>query len=287
VKHVEVAGPHAGQKGGALDQLVPRHRVQPSGRGPLQLVVGSAHALQKGPDGPGRADLADQLHRAHVDAQFERGRGHQGPEVPGPESLLDHPPSRRRQAAVVGRHLQTGIDRVGRADGGAERFSRADGGAGGDSLGARPESESELVRDPLGHLAGVDEDQGGAMFQDVVGDPVEDVGELGPAGHRLELAGGELDGHVEVAPVPAVHDAGGGAGRVHARQEAGHHVEWSLRGREPDALEPAARGRNQVVQPLERQGKVGAALVPGQGVDLVDDHRVDVPEHRPRRGRRQ
>ena len=114
VQHVEVAGPHPGQQGGALDQLVPGERVQPAGRRPLQLVVGPAHPLEEGADGPGRADLADQLDRPDVDAQLEGGRGHQRPQVAGPQPLLDHPPAGRRQAAVVGRHLQGGVDRIAR-----------------------------------------------------------------------------------------------------------------------------------------------------------------------------
>ncbi len=153
------------------------------------------------------------------------------------------------------------------------------------SPGAQP--EGQLVGHPLGHLAGVDEDERGAVLEDVGGDPVQDVGELGAAGHRLELAVRELDGHVEVAPVPAVDDGGGGSGRVHPGQQAGHHVERSLGGRQPDALQPVPPGRHQVGQPLEAQGQVGAPLVAGQGVHLVDDDGVDAPEHGPRRRRGQ
>ena len=47
---------------------------------------------------------------------------------------------------------------------------------------------------------------------------------------------------------------------------------------------PAAL-RHQVAEPLEAEGEVGAPLVPGQGVDLVDDDRVDAAEHGPGRGR--
>ena len=101
------------------------------------------------------------------------------------------------------------------------------------------------------------------------------------AGHRLELAAGELDGHVEVPCVPAVDD--GRRGRsVDAGQQAGHHLERTLGGGEADALQPAAPLGHQVGQPLQAEGEVGAALVPGQGVDLVDDDRVDAAEHGPR-----
>jgi hypothetical protein len=41
------------------------------------------------------------------------------------------------------------------------------------------------------------------------------------------------------------------------------------RRREPDALRGALE---QLVEPLQRDGKVGSALRAGDGVDLVDDH---------------
>ena len=104
------------------------------------------------------------------------------------------------------------------------------------------------------------------------------------AGHRLELARRELDGHVEVAGVPAVDDGGRAPDRVAARQQAGHHLERALGGGQADALQPAAALRHQVGQPLEAEGEVGPPLVAGQGVDLVDDDRVDAGEHRRERG---
>ena len=54
---------------------------------------------------PGRAHLADQLDRPDVDPELQRGGGHQGPEVPGPEPGLHPLPSVLGEAAVVGGHL--------------------------------------------------------------------------------------------------------------------------------------------------------------------------------------
>ena len=113
------------------------------------------------------------------------------------------------------------------------------------------------------------------MLEHVSGDPVEDVGELGAARHGLELAVGELDGHVEVAGVPAVDDGRRGGGVVDAGQQPGHDVEWPLRGRQPDALQSAAALGHQVGEPLQAQGQVRPPLVTGQRVHLVDDDRVD------------
>ena len=64
-------GPDSGQEGGALDKLVPGERVQPTGGGALELVVGPSHPLEEGADGPRRSDLAHQFDRPDVDTQLE------------------------------------------------------------------------------------------------------------------------------------------------------------------------------------------------------------------------
>ena len=45
-----------------------------------------------------------------------------------------------------------------------------------------------------------------------------------------------------------------------ARQQAGHHLEGALGRREPDPLQSAAVGRDEVAQPLEGEGEVGPRL---------------------------
>ncbi len=72
---------------------------------------------------------------------------------------------------------------------------------------------------------------------------------------------------------------------MHAREQAGHHLERTLGGREPDALHVATACRNKVVQSLEAQRKMATAFVARQRVHLVDDHRVHAAQQRPR-GRR-
>ena len=140
---------------------------------------------------------------------------------------------------------------------------------------------AELVGHPLGHLAGVHEDQGRAVAPHVVGDAVEHLGELAVRGHRLELGVGQLDGHVEVPAVPAVDDRRGRSVGGDAAQEPGHHLERPLGGRQPDALEPAAGRLDHPGQALEAERQVRAPLVPGQGVHLVDDHRAHPAPARP------
>ena len=67
----------------------------------------------------------------------------------------------------------------------------------------------------------------------------------------------------------------GHPGRRPAAEEAGDLGERPLRGRQPDALRRLVR---DLLQPLERHREVGAALGGGEGVDLVDDDRLDVDE---------
>ena len=68
-------------------------------------------------------------------------------------------------------------------------------------------------------------------------------------------------------------------GAVVAAEEPGDLVERALGGRQPDALGRAASAT--VVEPLEREREVGAPLGGGQGVDLVDDHRLDAAQVSP------
>ena len=111
---------------------------------------------------------------------FERGGGDQRLQLARPEPGLDPQPAVLRQAPVVGGH----------------------------HIVAQP--LAELVGQPLGQAAGVDEHDRGAMAGDVLGDPVEHAGHLVGRGHRLELAVGELDRDVERPPVAGVDDRAAG-----------------------------------------------------------------------------
>ncbi len=185
----------------------------------------------------------------------------------------------------MGGHLERRVDRITAMAGSSERGCRffllalsALGGIVPDPV-IRSEPQRELVCDAFGQLPGVDEDEGGAMGEHVLGDPVEHVGELGPARHRLELRPRQLDGHIEVAAVSAVDDGGRRPGRVGTGEQTGDRVEWALGRREADALELPTCGRDDVVETLEGEGEMGPALVTGQGVDLVDDDSVDPGQH--------
>ncbi len=171
----------------------------------------------------------------------------------------------------MGRHQQRGVDVIAVPPVGAVPPVRL----AGQALG-------QLVGHPLGHLAGIDEDERGAVVLGVCGDLVQDVAELSPTGHRFELGVGELDRHIEIAGVAAVDDHRRRPVVVHAREQAGHHVERALRGREADALEVAAGLGDQRIQSLEAEGQMAPPLVAGQRVHLVHDDGVHAAQHGPR-----
>ncbi len=191
---VQPAGPHRGQQGAALHQLVPGQGVQPALRGAGPAVVGPPDALQEGGDAAGRADLAHQLHRADVDAQLQRGGGDQGPEVTCAEARLHPVAPLLGQAAVVGRHH------------------------------VLAQTLAQLMGQPFGQPAGVDEHQGGAVLGDEHRDAVEDVRHLLRRRHRLQLAVGQLDGQVDAALGARRRPPPAGAGR---RRAAGRSSRWA------------------------------------------------------------
>ena len=73
-------------------------------------------------------------------------------------------------------------------------------------------------------------------------------------------------------PASTIVTGRGSPGAAVATEEAGDLLERSLRGGQPDAL---GRAGGDLLQPLERQRQVGAALGRGEGVDLVDDDGLD------------
>ena len=124
--------------------------------------------------------------------------------------------------------------------------------------------------DALGQLARVDEDQRAAMLVDELHQPLVDLGPVLVRAHGLQLPRRHLDGQVHVAEVADVHH--GGRRRLGPDQEPGEFIERLLRGRQADADRP---GRTQGVQAFQGEREVGAALVPGHGVNLIDDDGLD------------
>ncbi len=268
---------HPGEHG-ALEQVGPELRVDaPLARGP-DPVPGPADPLEPAGDRLGRLDLDHEVDRPHVDPELERGGRDQAGELPGLQELLDRRALLARERAVV---------RAGEL--------RPRGSVGG-AFGAVLAGRGELV-EPKGQAFGrastVDEDDRRAVLADeaqelrVHGRPDRPAGRLGP-GETVERVGsvgqgvgldhrldGDMDAQVERAARADVDDPGPAVGADH---EAGDLLEWVLGGREPDPLELA---RAELLEALEGEGEVGAALGRGDGVDLVEDHRLGRPEDLP------
>ena len=135
---VELAAADAVDQRRAFHQLVAREREQPALGRARDRVPGSPDPLQERRDRARRAELADQVDLADVDAELERGGRHQRLELAVLEPLLGVEALLLGQAAVVCGHV----------------------------LGADP--VRQLARHPLRHPAGIDEDQRGAMRLDQV-----------------------------------------------------------------------------------------------------------------------
>ena len=245
------------------------------------MVARAPGALQEGGDRTRRTELADQVDIADVQAQLQRGGGHQHLQLAGLELLLGLQPQLPGKAAVVGAHVLP-----------PEQLAQVEGGA-------------------LGHAPGVDEHQGGAVFAHPFDQARVDLLPLLVGHHRRQRRGRQFQSQIALLGVADVDDGavghpGAGAaavdradaiaaqrrplrqirsGRVHipgADQEARHLLHRLLRGRQADTHQRAAAQR---LQPLQRQRQVAAALVVGQGVDLVHDHAAHRAQHRPARGR--
>jgi hypothetical protein len=89
------------------------------------------------------------------------------------------------------------------------------------------------VGDALGHAPRVDEDQGRPVRADEGREAVVDLAPLLVRGDGLEIRPGELDGQIEIAPVPDVDD---GARTVGAGEEPRSLADGVDGGGEADAL---------------------------------------------------
>ena len=255
---VQPARARAAQQRGAFHQLVPGGRVQPPGRRPGPGVVGAADPLQEGGEAARRADLADQLDRSHVDAELERGRGHQGAQVPGAQPGLDPLPAAPGQRPVVRRHL--GAELV------AEPFA-------------------QLVGDPLGHAPGVDEHQRGPVAGHVARDQVQDLRHLLRGGDRAELVVGQLQGQVQPPAVAGIHDRAARrpvrvvAVRARRRPAAGRRSRsaagWRTGPPAAPAAPPTCASRSRV------RARCEPRLFAGDRVDLVHDDGPRAAQHGP------
>ena len=98
---VELAAADAVEQRRALDELVARQRKQPALGRAVDRVAGAADALQEAGDRARRAELADEVDVADVDAELERGGGDQRLQLAALQPLLGVEPLLLRQAAVM------------------------------------------------------------------------------------------------------------------------------------------------------------------------------------------
>ena len=72
---IQFAASDAAKQRGAFDQFIAAQRENPAFGQTAAFVFRATDALQKRGDGTRRAELANQIHRADVDAEFQRGGG--------------------------------------------------------------------------------------------------------------------------------------------------------------------------------------------------------------------
>ena len=261
---------------GGLQQVPPVLGVDRALAGLAHAVPGAADALQAPADRAGGLHLDDEVHRPHVDAELQAAGGDDGPQLAALQLVLDDHPLVPRQAAVVGLH-QFAVRAVG-----------------GDPLllGGFVEPGGQALR----QAAAVAEDDGAAvgqhLLEDARVDARPDAGSLGVQRHvgraalqglRDDLADGthvlhrDHDVHLQRLAHPRVDDGDRATAAVGgmAAEEVGDLLQRPLGGAEADPLGALAC---DLLQPLQAEHQMGAALGGGHGVDLVDDHGVHIDQ---------
>ena len=243
---LDPAREHVGDGHDRCRQLPAVQGVEASLGGRAHLVSGPPETLQRTRSGQGGADLDHLVDGAHVDAQLQGARGHDGPQPPRLERVLDLGPDLFADRTVVG----------------ASQVLTA--------AGIQPqlvEASRQLLRRP----AGVREHQRGPGPQDRIQDLLLHVG---PG----IVQRGSVDPDVPAFPGPGSHHD-----HVPVAPEEGRHLFDGTHGGGQGHTPHVAP--SQQVQALQAEGQVGAAFGTGDGVDLVDYHRLDVAEGFPGRGR--
>ena len=207
---VELAAIDAVDQRRAFDEVVIGERKQPALRLAADAMARAADALEESCDRARRAELADQIDVADIDAELERGGGHHGGECAGFQPLLRVEPLFLGEAAMMrgNAHLA--------------------------------EPVRKLARDALGHTPCVDENQRGAVLLDKRRQPVIDLVPDFCRHHRFERGGRHFELKIARAEMAAIHDQWPLPVRAGAHQEIRHLLDRLLRGREPDPLQLAA-----------------------------------------------
>ncbi len=166
---IEIGLADGADDGGALDEFVASGGEEASLGDSSTPVPRTSDALQCDGDGAGRADLADEIDVADVDAEFEGSGGDEDAALALLEAALGFEAEVAGEGAVVG---------------GYRVLAHALG---------------EVVGDAFDEASGVDEDESGAVFDGELLEALVDFVPHFVGGDGAELGGGELDGEVERA----------------------------------------------------------------------------------------
>ena len=309
---LDLAGAHPLGDDRALEQVGAELGEDPALGDGAELVSGAADPLDPPGHGLRRFDLDHEVDRAHVDPQLERRGGDDAGKLPRLEQLLDHLPLLAREGAVVGAgDLRVAIQRYGRPRLAlrallvgqlrlvellrvhlVEALGHALGAAAvvdeDDRRGVLANELQQLRVDrrpdrvPVGRVAGhLDVGRAGAgeLRLTVAVRGRRHVGVRAGVGHVLDR---HDDLEVHLLGDARVDDL---ALAARADEEVGDPLQRALRRREADplkrllaALAVVRLDRDVAFEPLQRQRHVRAALGRGDGMDLVDDQRLDVGE---------
>ncbi len=282
---LDLAVAHPAGDHGALEQVGAELGEDAALRDVAHVVPRPPDPLEPRRDRLGRLHLDHEVDRAHVDAQLERRGGDQAGQLAGLEQVLHDQALLAREGAVVGPgDLGAAAVLVGR------QLVQADGQALGGPAGVHEDDRGAVLPDQLQQLGvdgGPDRAAGGRLL--VAGSHPDQVaaarrGALaadGRVGHvvRAGLAH-VLDRHVDLQ-VERLADPGVDHPAVApgAHEEAAHLLERPLGGRQADALHGAL---GLMLEALERERQMGAALGARHRVDLVDDAPLDGSQRLPR-----
>ena len=147
-------------------------------------VTGAADALQGHGNRARGIDLADQVDRSDIDAEFQRSGGDQQANLAVLQFAFGCQTNLARQAAVMR---------------GYQFF---------------PNAFAQVHRQPLGQPPRVDEDQRGTVLHRQLGEAVVDFAPHFVAGDRAQLRWWNFDGEIELAAMTDVDDRRCWAGRL-------------------------------------------------------------------------
>ena len=282
---LDLAGAHALRHHRRLHQIATMAREDLAHARLAHLMPGPADALHGRRHRRGRCHLDHQVDRAHVDAQFQRRRGHDGAHPSRLQVIFNSQPLLTAEGTVV-RPDQFGA--LGRR--GAFRFCSA--------VQAIKVQLVQPRRQPLREPPSIHKDDRGPMRVHQLQQPrmnrrpdavrvrlcrrlcfggrrAEVVvvidsdaavrrsdgtrnGKVAHVGHADDDLHIELLGHADIGDLDLTLSR---TLRIVAAQEPRHLRQWPLRGRQPDALRRCTRGlAGQLAQPLQRQRQMRAPL---------------------------